>query len=220
MYTLEAIKISKNYAQGGKSLEILKNLDLQIKHGETVSIVGQSGSGKSTLLSVLAGLDSVDSGKILINSQEISQFNEKELCDFRAQNVGIVFQQYHLMPHLNALENVMLPLEIAKNKEAKALSEKILSDFGLLDRMTHMPHQLSGGESQRVAIARAMVHSPKIIFADEPSGNLDTQTGVTVMNLLFKEIKKQKISLVLVTHNNDLANECDIKLKLQDGKLI
>lgn len=219
MKVVEAHELNKKFHQGGRNIEILKSLELSVEEGEKLSIIGPSGSGKTTLLSVLAGLDPIDSGKIVLNGTDISKYNEKQLCDFRAKNVGIVFQQYHLMPHLNAVENVMLPLEINGLPEAREKAVAILTDFGLGDRIEHMPHQLSGGESQRVAIARSMVHQPKVIFADEPSGNLDEATGDRVMSLLFEQITKNKMTLVLVTHNNELAKSCDRQLTLHNGVL-
>ena len=213
-------EVSKIYRQGETKIEVLRSTNLQILEGETVAILGQSGSGKSTLLSLLAGLDRPDSGEVFLAGQNIVSMNESELATFRAKNLSIVFQQFHLMPHLNAIENVSLPLEIAKAVNAEEKAREALMQVGLSHRYEHLPHQLSGGEKQRVAIARALVMRPKLLLADEPSGNLDARTGDEVMQLLFEEVKKAKMALILVTHNESLAEYCDRKLKLIDGKLV
>ena len=170
-------KISKNYHQGGKKVEVLYQLSLQVKKGESVAILGQSGSGKSTFLSLLAGLDQPDFGTICIVDTDLTQMKQEELARFRSKNLGIVFQQYHLMSNLTALENVSLPLELQRRKEAEKQARIALNQVGLSHRLSHLPAELSGGECQRVAIARAIVTKPGLILADEPSGNLDGKTG-------------------------------------------
>jgi putative ABC transport system ATP-binding protein len=212
-------KISKSYKQAGKNIEVLYRLSLEVKKGETVAILGQSGSGKSTLLSILAGLDQPDFGSIIINGCDLAKMKQEELSHFRSENVGIVFQQYHLMSNLNAVENVSLPLELQRQPEVDSRARKALELVGLSHRLSHLPSELSGGECQRVALARAMVTKPSLILADEPSGNLDGKTGYEVMELLFQLCKEQEQTLILVTHNQELANRCDRSLSLRDGKL-
>lgn len=211
---LEVKDVCKNFTQGQKELEVLKDLRLEVSKPETLAILGKSGSGKSTLLSLLGGLDKPDSGFIKVNGVDISDFKEGALAKFRASNIGIVFQQFHLMKTFTALENVMLPLEILKPKglgknDIKKRAMEALERVGLADRADHFPHQLSGGESQRVAIARAIAPEPKIILADEPSGNLDSETGASVMKMIFELCKDRQSALVLVTHDVDLARSCD-----------
>jgi putative ABC transport system ATP-binding protein len=190
-----------------------------LPEGKLISIIGQSGSGKSTLLSLLAGLESADSGSINLTQQNLSKMNEKQRTQFRAKNISIVFQQYHLMPHLTALENVMLPLEILKKENAKSQALAMLTELGLDHRANHLPSQMSGGECQRVAIARALVVRPKLLLADEPSGNLDVKTGDKVMDVFFKVVKKFNITTVLVTHSPELAARCDSTWQLESGLL-
>ena len=219
MTLLDIRGLSKAYTQAGTRIEVLSNLELQLNAGETVAIVGQSGSGKSTFLSLVAGLDKPDAGSILLDGRDLAQMNEIELAAFRAASLGIVFQQFHLMSHLTALENVSLPLEIMKQKEARARAEAALESVGLSARKTHFPHQLSGGERQRVAIARACVVEPRLLLADEPSGNLDAHTGEQVMAILFDLVSRRGMTMMLVTHNESLAKRCNRQLLLQDGKL-
>lgn len=211
--------VSKGFRQGESRIEVLQGLNVQIADGEIVSIVGQSGSGKSTLLSLLAGLERSDSGEIFIAGKDIAKLTEQELTRYRAQNISIVFQQYHLVAHLTAVENVMLALEILGHADAKNRAIAALEELGLGHRLSHFPTQLSGGECQRVAIARALVVNPKILLADEPSGNLDTQTGEKVMDVFFEIVKKHKITTILVTHSEQLADRCDRKLRLLRGQI-
>lgn len=220
MLTVENVR--KNYVQGESQIEVLKGVDLQVQSGETVAILGESGSGKSTLLSLLAGLDRPDQGRIVLDSKDFSTLSEETMTQFRGQNIGIVFQQYHLLPHLTALENVSLPLEIAgfDLKKASSLAEEALAQVKLPHRQRHFPHQLSGGECQRAAIARALVTRPRVLLADEPSGNLDSQTGRQVMDLLFSLVKEVGMTTVLVTHSEELALRCQRQTRLVDGKLI
>lgn len=212
--------VSKAFKQGNKLIKVLENTNLSVRKGERISILGQSGSGKSTLLTLLAGLDHPDSGSVVVNNQNLELLNQNELSSFRAKHVGIIFQQYHLMRHLTAVENVSIPLELQRLNNALEKSKTALKSVGLSDRMSHCPGQLSGGECQRVAIARAIVPEPSIILADEPSGNLDQKTGKEIMDLIFQLCEERNQTLILVTHNNELANECHRTLHLSEGKLI
>lgn len=211
--------VRKGFLQGDAKIQVLTGLNTVIQPGQIVSIVGQSGSGKSTLLSLLAGLERADQGEILVDQVNLTPLSEKEMTMFRAQNIAIVFQQYHLIAHLTAVENVMLGLEILKMENPRARAEEALKELGLGHRLSHFPSQLSGGESQRVAIARALVVKPKILLADEPSGNLDIQTGDKVMDVFFDIVRKHKITTILVTHSESLAKRCERILRLEEGQL-
>ena len=211
--------VRKSFHQGDTEIQVLKGLNVTIEPGQIVSVVGQSGSGKSTLLSILAGLERADRGEILVDKVNLSPLSEQELTLFRAQNISIVFQQYHLIAHLTALENVMLALEILKLENPRERAQEALRELGLGHRLDHFPSQLSGGESQRVAIARALVVQPKILLADEPSGNLDTHTGDKVMDVFFDVVRRHKITTILVTHSEVLAKKCERTLRLEDGQL-
>lgn len=212
-------KVTKSFHQGSQRIEVLNKLELTLEKGEIVSILGQSGSGKSTLLSLLAGLDHPDLGTIEVNGENLANLSQDELSKFRSENLGIVFQRYHLMSNLTALENVGLPLELQGNKDFGGPARKALNYVGLSNRVSHFPSQLSGGECQRVALARAMVSEPSLILADEPSGNLDQKTGKEIMDLLFKMCRGRGQSLILVTHNNELAKQSDRTLMLSEGRL-
>ncbi|MCZ6828775.1 MAG: ABC transporter ATP-binding protein [Gammaproteobacteria bacterium] len=201
-------------------LEILKGIDLEIKAHESVAIVGASGSGKSTLLGLMAGLDVASSGQVWIDGVDLSVMDEDERAALRADKVGFVFQSFQLLPALTALENVMLPLELHGSDDALARAQSFLQRVGLADRMDHYPNQLSGGEQQRVAIARAFASEPAILFADEPTGNLDTATGTRVIDLLFEINREQGTTLVLVTHEQRLADRCDRRFHLDGGALV
>lgn len=201
-------------------VEVLKDLNLDVQKGEAVAILGQSGSGKSTLLTLLAGLDSPTTGSIQLNGQDMQKLSEEQLSRFRAQNIGIIFQQFHLMSHLSALENVSLPLDLAHDKEAQRKASEALAQVNLAKREHHYPHQLSGGECQRVAIARAMVVRPAILLADEPTGNLDNTTGALVSDMIFDLVKNNGMTMLFVTHNEHLAQRCDRILRLQNGRFI
>jgi putative ABC transport system ATP-binding protein len=211
--------LRKSYGQGDSRVEVLKGINLNIQRGEKLALIGKSGSGKSTLLSLLAGLDSPDSGEIIIQNQNISTMSERDLTHFRAQHMGIVFQQFHLVSTLTALENVLLPLELLKKPDAMSTAKNLLESVGLGHRGHHVPSQLSGGESQRVAIARALAINPAILFADEPSGNLDEETGDKVMDLLFQMVERTGTTLVLVTHDPGLAKKCSRIVHLEHGGL-
>lgn len=219
MSLLRAENLTKGYLQGDSKIRVIEGLNLDIESGESVAILGQSGSGKSTLLSLLAGLDQPDSGFVELVGKNLNELDEKELSLFRAKNLAIVFQQFHLFPHLNALENVEVPLELLKVENSRKRALDALEAVGLSHRLSHFPSLLSGGERQRVAIARAFAVSPKILLADEPSGNLDQETGDSVMNLLFAESKNRGMTLVLVTHNDELAKRCTRRLRLSNGRL-
>lgn len=212
--------LKKSFRQGEDQVTVLNSLNADIKNGEVVAIVGQSGSGKSTLLSLLAGLDRAESGEVIVDSVNMSAFNEKDITDFRGKNIGIVFQQYHLVSHLTALENVMLPMEILKKPNAQSIAKAMLVEMGLEHRLNQFPNKMSGGECQRVAIARALAVQPKILLADEPSGNLDIHTGEKVMEIFFAAAKKYQITTILVTHSEALARRCQRVLRLAEGQLL
>ncbi len=200
--------LSKTFAQGEAAVKVFSNLNLNVNQGDTLAIVGPSGSGKSTLLSLIAGLDSPTSGEVTVLNKDLSTLSEKELATLRRNNIGIIFQQFNLFSHLTALENVSLPLELASDPDAFTKAQQALKQVGLENRTDHFPHQMSGGENQRVAIARALVVKPKLLLADEPSGSLDQKTGDQVMNLLFDLVRSTGTTLVLVTHNLELAQKC------------
>ncbi|MCO5142545.1 MAG: ABC transporter ATP-binding protein [Oligoflexia bacterium] len=217
--SLNVTQLEKNYFQGEKKISILQDLQIKVSQGEVIAILGQSGSGKSTLLALLAGLDIADRGQIYLNNFPVHEQKNEALTQWRAKNVGIVFQQYHLLPHLTAIENVLLPLEILEVKNRNEIAANLLKDLGLEHRLNHLPRQMSGGECQRVAIARALATSPSLLLADEPSGNLDSDTGSIVMNAFFNQVRKTKTTTILVTHNKELADQCDRKYLLEKGFL-
>lgn len=217
---MRVLDLRKSYGQGDARFEVLKGVNLEITKGETVALIGKSGSGKSTLLSLLAGLDRPDSGQILVQDKAITSMSEGELTNFRAHNMGIVFQQFHLVSTLSALENVLLPLELLKRENAVKEAQELLESVGLSHRSHHLPSEMSGGECQRVAIARALAIKPSILFADEPSGNLDEETGDKVMDLLFSMVATTGTTLVLVTHDQDLARKCSRIIHLEHGSLL
>ena len=216
---IKTSQLIKRVSTAESELEILRGIDLEIKRGETAAIVGASGSGKSTLLGLLAGLDAPSSGDITLDGTNIVNLDEDERATLRSEKVGFVFQNFQLLPALTALENVMLPLELAGIDNAREKSEEFLSRVGLAERFHHYPRTLSGGEQQRVAIARAFASQPLILFADEPTGNLDTTTGATVVELLFGLNKEEGTTLVLVTHDNTLADRCQRKFTMTAGHL-
>jgi len=217
--SLHIQNLQKAFNQGEDKLTVISNLNADIKNGEVVAIVGQSGSGKSTLLSLLAGLDQADQGSISVDGANISAMTEKQVTEFRGQNIGIVFQQYHLVAHLTAVENVMLPMEILGKPDAESQAVSLLKEMGLEHRLHQFPSKMSGGECQRVAIARALAVRPKILLADEPSGNLDIHTGEKVMEVFFNAAKKYQITTILVTHSEALAKRCQRVLRLSEGQL-
>lgn len=217
---LQCSNITKSFRQGDKEIQILKEVDFELPRGKTAAILGKSGSGKTTLLSILSGIEKVDSGHILFQNKDISKLSEKQLTKIRSKNMGVIFQQFHLIEHLSAIENVLLPLEILKSSDALNKAKELLSKVGLSHRLDHFPSQLSGGEKQRVAIARAMAIDPSLLLADEPSGSLDEETGKLVMDLLFDLVSKNEMSLILVTHEESLAKRCDTIYRLESGILV
>ena len=217
---IKAHNIGKTVATSESSLCILKGIDLEIKKGETLAIVGSSGSGKSTLLGLLAGLDVPTTGSMALDGLDITTLSEDQRAVVRADLVGFVFQSFQLLPSLTALENVMLPAELNGIAGARALAEKYLQRVGLDHRFNHYPKQLSGGEQQRVALARAFASQPQILFADEPTGNLDTATGAQVIDLLFELNREEGTTLVLVTHEQRLANRCQRSIQLEAGEIV
>ncbi|MCC4275894.1 ABC transporter ATP-binding protein [Marinomonas communis] len=212
-------KLNHSVATSNGKLDILKGINLSIRDGESVAIVGASGSGKSTLLGLMAGLDQHTQGSIRLYDQPLEQLDEEGRAVLRGQYVGFIFQSFHLLPSLTALENVMLPNELKGDRSAKDRAQSLLEQVGLSHRMSHYPRQLSGGEQQRVAIARAFASAPKILFADEPTGNLDSKNGALVEDLLFELNQKQGTTLVVVTHDPELAARCDRQIEIHDGEL-
>ena len=200
-------------------VDILKDISIDIQEGESIGIVGPSGSGKSSLLMLMGGLERISNGTINLLGQNLSEMNENKLASFRRSNVGIIFQSFHLIPTMTALENVAVPLELNGNKDAFGLAEEALIKVGLGDRLTHFPSQLSGGEQQRTALARAVIANPKILLADEPTGNLDHDNGKIVADYLFELHTENKATLVLVTHDLELAERCERKIKISDGEI-
>ena len=217
---IKANAVTKVVDTSEGSLQILRPISFEVKSGESVAIIGASGSGKSTLLGLLAGLDQVTEGEIFLDGEGLHSMNEEERAILRGNKVGFIFQSFMLVQSLTALENVMLPAEIAGLDNPKALALDILEQVGLKHRAHHFPNQLSGGEQQRVAIARAFITSPKILFADEPTGNLDAKNSEKIEALLFEMNREKGTTLVLVTHDNELAEHCDRQLTMNAGELI
>lgn len=211
--------VSKTYQSGSRKLTVLEQVTFSIQAGETIAIVGPSGSGKTTLLGLCAGLDSSSTGSVVLNGEALELLNEDQRAAVRSRDVGFIFQNFQLLPTLTALENVMVPLELKKRKDAKEKAMQLLEKVGLKDRATHYPTQLSGGEQQRVSIARAFANAPKILFADEPTGNLDTETGAMIENLIFDLNKEQGTTLVLVTHDLELAAKTQRIIHIKGGKI-
>ena len=216
---LELKSLKKSYHQGSQNIEIFENLNFHVGKGERVAIMGKSGSGKSTLLSLISGIIKADFGDISLDTTFYKDLQESELNNFRATHIGFIFQNFHLVSYLNALENVMLPAKVCNIAQPKEKAMELLKSVGLGHRLDHLPSELSGGEKQRVAIARALIHNPKIILADEPSGNLDEETGNVVMDILFELIKKNNTTLILVTHSKDVAQRCEKTYELASGSL-
>ena len=220
MPILEAQNITKTYKIGERQIDVLKAVSLKIEAGEVVAIVGSSGSGKSTLISILSGLDQPTRGRIFVNAKDITDKTEDELAPLRNHEIGFVFQSFHLVPSLTALENIMFPAELNRDPQAYAKAESLLRRVGIWERADNFPHQLSGGEKQRVAICRALINQPNIIFADEPTGNLDSANSTEILNLLFELHREKETTLVLVTHNMDIAKMADRVIPLHDGKIV
>jgi putative ABC transport system ATP-binding protein len=217
---LRAQGITKQVSSHEGTLTILADVDLRIAAGETVAIVGASGSGKSTLLALLAGLDEPSQGRVWLNGAELTALDEDGRAAVRARHVGFVFQSFHLVPSLTAIENVMLPLELAGLRNARAAAAEVLAKVNLTPRREHYPRQLSGGEQQRVAIARAFVTRPAVLFADEPTGNLDSVTGERIIELLFDLNQASRTTLVVVTHDQAIAQRCSRVIRIEAGRLV
>lgn len=226
---IETSQLRKSFITKAGELQVLKGIDLSIKEGEMVSIVGASGVGKSTLLHILGALDRPTSGNVLYNGADIFSLNEDSLASFRNKTVGFVFQFHHLLPEFTALENVMMPGLIARSQKSEVRgqyknthnkAEKLLAEMGLSERKGHRPGELSGGEQQRVAVARALILEPKVVLADEPTGNLDTATGEDLFNLLINLNKEKGITFIIVTHNESLSKRCHRTLRMVDGRIV
>ena len=217
---LEADQITKTYAIGDRQIAVLDAVSFAVEPGEFVVIMGSSGSGKSTLLSLLSGLDRPSRGRIRIDGADITDWSEDQLAPIRNSVFGFVFQSFHLVPSLNALENVAFPAELRGDKDARPRARNLLERVGLSDRVTNFPHQLSGGEKQRVAICRALVNKPKIIFADEPTGNLDSTNGAGIIELLVQLHREEQTTLMLVTHAPEMAEHAGRVITLADGKVV
>ena len=217
LYKLDNINL--NYSVNGNDIRVLKNINFEIKKNERVAIIGESGSGKTSLLMLMSGLEKPTTGSIIFQGQDISKVNEEQSTAIRKEKISLIFQQFYLIPNYTALENIMFPMQINKIQNEKEKAIGILSDIGLGHRRNNLPSELSGGEQQRVAIARAISFYPEIILADEPTGNLDRKNTELVSNLLFNYSRKKKISLVLVTHNINLAKKCDRIINLIDGQI-
>jgi putative ABC transport system ATP-binding protein len=217
---IELYKVSKVVPSGAEMLTILHPLDLTIPDGQFIAVVGPSGSGKSTLLGLIAGLDEPTAGEIRIDGQTITTMNEDSLAELRGAKIGFVFQSFHLIPSLTALENILVPMEIAGARDARERAQHLMEDVDLVARAHHYPSQLSGGEQQRVAIARAFANDPSIMLADEPTGNLDSHNGRHVFELMVEMNRKRKATLVLVTHDHELAALADRRISLRDGRVV
>jgi putative ABC transport system ATP-binding protein len=217
---IEIKNITKTVRSGADDLTILDNVSLEIPNGQFVAITGASGSGKSTLLGLLAGLDAPTTGEILIDGEDITKMSEDNLASLRSEKLGFIFQSFHLIPSLTAYENVLIPLEIRGDKNAKERGKELLKEVGLTNRGHHYPTELSGGEQQRVAIARAFANKPPILLADEPTGNLDSRNGQHIFELMTKLHDNNQTTLILVTHDNDLAKQAQRQIRLRDGKVV
>lgn len=216
---IKAEKLGKVYGSGENKVTALHRADMEIAEGDFISIMGPSGSGKSTLLHILSGLDFPTEGKLSYDGQDICKMNDRELSAFRRRRIGFVFQQFHLLPVLTARENILMPLLLDRKKEDRAYLGELAELLGISDRLTHLPHELSGGQQQRVAIARALIARPDIIFADEPTGNLDSKSGGEVMRLLSEIRRRMKKTLVVITHDIQIAQMADRRFVIMDGML-
>ena len=216
---LKLNKVNLKYKTGKDNIRVLKDVNLTTKKKETISIVGESGSGKTSLIMLIGGLEKATSGKIFFQNHELTKLSEDEVSEIRRKNIGIIFQSFYLIPNYTAVENVALTLELNKFKNPEKESKILLDRFGLSHRFNNLPSQLSGGEQQRVAIARAIAMKPKLILADEPTGNLDTENSIMISDILFKYVKEEGSSLIIVTHDPKLANKAKRKIKIKDGKI-
>ncbi len=219
MSILQVQNLTKTYQSGNRKLTVLDGVSFEVMPGDTLAIVGPSGSGKTTLLGLCAGLDTASEGSVLLNGVKLETLNEDQRAALRNQSVGFIFQNFQLLPTLTALENVMVPLELKGRKDAKKVASSLLDQVGLGDRVTHYPSQLSGGEQQRVSIARAFANEPAILFADEPTGNLDTETGDWIEKLIFQLNEEKGTTLILVTHDMELAQKTQQQIYIKGGKL-
>ena len=221
METLLKLKnVNLKYQTGNDLIKVLNNINLETKKNESISIVGESGSGKTSLIMLIGGLEKASSGKIYFENQEITKLNEDDVSKIRRKNIGIIFQSFYLIPNYTAVENVALTLELNNLKNPYDRAKELLDRFGLKNRFNNLPSQLSGGEQQRVAIARAIAMKPKLILADEPTGNLDSENSQMITDILFKYIKEESSSLIMVTHDLKLANKAKRKIKIKDGKIV
>lgn len=216
---LEAIRLCKSYTIDSRQISVLNEVSLTVSKGDFVVIEGKSGSGKSTLLSLLSGLDRPDSGQIILSGTDITHLSEDELAPFRNRAIGYVFQSFHLVPSLTAYENIMFPAELKMDRQAADKAEHLLQRVDLADRMNNFPHQLSGGEKQRIALCRALINSPQIVFADEPTGNLDSANSDIILQLLLELRQEIKTTLVLATHSSEISSMADHVVLLSDGKI-
>ena len=216
---LKLKKINLKYQTGKEVIKVLQNINFETKAKETISIVGESGSGKTSLIMLIAGLEKVTSGKIFFQDQEITKLNEDEVSEIRRKHIGIIFQSFYLIPNYTAVENVALTLELNKFTNPNERAKELLDRFGLKHRLNNLPSQLSGGEQQRVAIARAIAMKPELILADEPTGNLDSDNSAMIADILFKYVKEEGYSLIMVTHDLKLANRAKRKIKIKDGNI-
>ncbi len=221
-FHLSASQLRRSYRIGRRTVEVLRDINLDIAHGETVFLVGASGAGKTTLLYTLAGLEKPEAGSVTFEGEVLYSKGDKAECLRRNQRIGFVFQGYFLLPELTAFENVLLPSHIGRipDAAARARAENALERVGLADRMQHLPAELSGGEQQRVAIARALINEPSLLFADEPTGNLDSRTGATIIELLLTLVREQRRTMVVVTHDPNLAQRGDRRLEIRDGQIV
>ncbi|CEO31834.1 ABC transporter ATP-binding protein [[Clostridium] sordellii] len=216
---LDIISLNKIYGKGENKVQALKDINLSIEKGKFTAIIGPSGSGKSTLLNCIAGLDNISSGKVLLEREDISTLNDNSLSKLRSEEFGFIFQSFNLIPVINVYENIILPISIDDKKVDKEHIDNIIDKLGLKDKINKFPNELSGGQQQRVAIARALANKPKIIFADEPTGNLDSKTTDEVMNLLNSCVKEFGQTLVMITHNNEIVKMADVCIEIRDGKI-
>ena len=216
---LKLKKINLKYQTGKDNISVLKDINLTTKKKETISIVGESGSGKTSLIMLIGGLERATSGKIFFQDQELTKLNEDQISEIRKKSIGIIFQSFYLIPNYTAVENVSLTLELNKFKNPEKEAKILLERFGLKHRFNNLPSQLSGGEQQRVAIARAIAMKPQLILADEPTGNLDTENSIMISEILFKYVKEEGSSLIMVTHDQKLASKAKRKIKIKDGKI-